>query len=136
VIVRTERTLRVPPEEVFAAWTEPERLRQWWGPPGFSVDRIDGDLRVGGSYRIVMRPPEGDLLELVWTFDEIAPPARLAYRWRWGHGGDETQVTVDFRAAPEGTRVELLHTGFTDEADRQHHDDGWRDCLQRLNQLV
>jgi uncharacterized protein YndB with AHSA1/START domain len=73
--VRTERTLRVPPAEVFAAWTDPDRLSQWWGPPGYSVDRIDADLRVGGAYRIVMRPPDGDVRELLWLWDEICRPS-------------------------------------------------------------
>jgi uncharacterized protein YndB with AHSA1/START domain len=141
--VHAQRTLRVPREEVFAAWTEPDRLREWWGPPGFSVDRIDGDLRVGSSYRIVMRPPEGSLLELLWTFDEISPPERLVYRWRWIFDGveqPETHVTVDFRDAPEGTRVELIHIGFADDAEWRHHDDGWSGCFERLaailNQMV
>jgi uncharacterized protein YndB with AHSA1/START domain len=141
--VRAQRTLRVPREEVFAAWTDPERLRQWWGPPGFSVDRIDADLRVGGAYRIVMRPSDGNVRELLWLWEEISPPERLVYRWRWVLDGveqPETHVTVDFRDAPEGTRVELVHHGFPDRAEWRHHDDGWRGCLERLeaklNQVV
>jgi uncharacterized protein YndB with AHSA1/START domain len=137
--VRTGRTLRVPREEAFDAWTNPERLSQWWGPPGYSVDRIDGDLRVGGSYRIVMRPPGGAVQELLWLFDEIAPPERLVYRWRWVFDGveqPETHVTVDFRDAPDGTRVELFHAGFPDEPERRHHDDGWNGCLDRLGTIL
>ena len=137
--VQASRTLRVSREEVFTAWTDPERLREWWGPPGFSVDRIDADLRVGGSYRIVMRPPDGDVRELVWTFEEISPPERLVYRWQWVLGGveqPETHVTVVFRDAADGTQVELTHVGFTDEAEWRHHDDGWSGCLDRLDAIL
>jgi hypothetical protein len=49
-------------------------------------------------------------------------------------------VTVEFRDAPGGTRVELTHVGFPDDEEWRHHDDGWRDCLNRLeatlNQMV
>jgi uncharacterized protein YndB with AHSA1/START domain len=81
--------------------------------------------------------------ELLWLWEEISPPERLVYRWRWVLDGveqPETHVTVDFRDAPEGTRVELVHHGFPDRAEWRHHDDGWRGCLERLeaklNQVV
>lgn len=134
--LRVVRRLRAPREEVFDAWINPERLRAWWGPPGFTVDDIDADLRVDGRYRIVMRPPDGGIRELVWTFREISPPERLAYTWQWvidGIAHAETHVTVSFREAGDHTEIELTHVDFVDDADREHHTEGWAGCFSRLD---
>jgi uncharacterized protein YndB with AHSA1/START domain len=53
------RILEAPRALVFKAWTEPERLAQWWGPRGFSLPACQLDLRPGGAYRFHMRSPEG-----------------------------------------------------------------------------
>ena len=51
------RVLPAPPALVFRMHVEPDLLAQWWGPKGFSVPSVELDVRVGGSYRIAMRPP-------------------------------------------------------------------------------
>jgi uncharacterized protein YndB with AHSA1/START domain len=133
--LRVRRRVRAPRADVYDAWVNPERLRAWWGPPGFTVERIDADLRVGGRYRIVMQPPEGDARELLSTFEEITPPERLVYEWQWVIAGVEqpvTRVSVTFRDAGGVTEVELVHRGFTDDAERRHHIEGWDGCFQRL----
>jgi hypothetical protein len=48
----------------------------------------------------------------------------------------ETVVTVDFLADGDGTRVELVQTGFPDGDDRDMHADGWRGCLDNLARRV
>ena len=40
---------------LFEAWTKPEHLRQWWGCEGSSITHCAIDLRVGGSWSLVMR---------------------------------------------------------------------------------
>jgi len=54
------RTLDAPKKLVYRAWTEPKLLAQWWGPEAFSCPVCELDVRPGGTYRIVMRAPEGD----------------------------------------------------------------------------
>ena len=42
------RTINAPREEVFEAWTDPERLRRWWGvAEGWTTVIAEVDLRVG-----------------------------------------------------------------------------------------
>ena len=55
--VRTEQLIAAPREEVFRAWTEPEQLKQWWGPGGYTTQYAEVDLRAGGRYLLVMQPP-------------------------------------------------------------------------------
>jgi uncharacterized protein YndB with AHSA1/START domain len=134
--MRIARTFHAPAAEVFDAWIDPERLRAWWGPPGVSVPALDADLRVGGSYRIVMEGADGEQRVLVWTFREIARPERLVYDWQWTTGpetGPPSRVTVTFRAAGERTQVELTHTGIADPAIAANHAAGWAACLDGLD---
>jgi uncharacterized protein YndB with AHSA1/START domain len=87
------RVLDAPRALVFAAWTDPEHLAQWWGPDGFSTTTSAFDLRVGGVWRFVMHGPDGRDYQNRITFDEIVRPALLRYH----HGGGDDVEPVQFR---------------------------------------
>jgi uncharacterized protein YndB with AHSA1/START domain len=72
------RVLPASRARVFEACTDPSELAKWWGPRGFTSPSIEIDLRVGGSYRIAMLPPHGEIFCLTGEFTAIDPPARLA----------------------------------------------------------
>jgi len=71
------RTFDAPRERVFAAWTDPKQMAQWWGPKGFTNPVCQMDVRPGGRYRIVMRSPEGEDYPIDGEFLEIVKPSRL-----------------------------------------------------------
>ncbi|MEJ2668410.1 MAG: SRPBCC family protein [Deinococcales bacterium] len=73
------RMLDAPPDVVFAAWTEPERLDRWWGPAGSELHSQSLDLRPGGAYHYGLRTPSGDALWGTFVYREILPPERLVY---------------------------------------------------------
>jgi len=78
------RTFSAPREKVFRAWTDPEELKKWWGPPGYSTPTADVDLRVGGAYRFgMMELPDGEVFYLAGTYREVRPPEKLVYTWNW-----------------------------------------------------
>ena len=111
------RTFDAPRELVFKAFTEPERLVQWWGPKNFTTPHCTIDLRVGGKYHYCMRSPDGDDFWGIGTFQEIVEPERLVYidsfsdadgnvvsPARYGMEGWplETKVIMTFEEAGEG----------------------------------
>lgn len=60
--LRVARSFAAPREKVFRAWTDPEELKKWFGPVGYSTLIAEVDLRVGGKYRLGMRKlPGGDI---------------------------------------------------------------------------
>jgi uncharacterized protein YndB with AHSA1/START domain len=133
------RRLLAPPAAVFDACTDAHKLAEWWGPRGFTAPGVDLDLRVGGSYRIAMQPPDGDLFYLSGEFREIDPPARLVYSFRWEDPDPEdreTVVTVSLRDLGESTEFDLVQTGFATERRRALHEAGWTDSLDRLEQVL
>ena len=133
-------TLPAPPSRVFELLTDPSEIQRWWGPHGYTTPRIDLDLRVGGSYRFTMRPPEGEVFHLRGVFTEIAPAERLAYTFAWEEPDPddvETLVTLTLREAGNGSTELLLEQGvFATEARFELHRGGWTDSFERLAALV
>jgi uncharacterized protein YndB with AHSA1/START domain len=84
------RLFDAPPEVVFEAWTDPEHLAQWWGPEGFTNPVCELDVRVGGSWRIVMRAPDGAMYPCRGVYLEIVAPERLVF----------TNIAVDDEGTP------------------------------------
>ncbi len=74
------RTFAASREKVFRAWTDPEELKKWFGPIGYSTLIAEVDLRVGGKYRLGMRKlPDGDIFYLTGTYREVRTPEKLVY---------------------------------------------------------
>ena len=86
------RVFDAPRDLVFAMWTDPKHLAQWWGPNGFTTTTYAFDFRPGGIWRFVMHGPDGRDYQNRITYDEIVPPERIVYR----HGGGDDVEPVQF----------------------------------------
>lgn len=73
------RELDVSRELVWKAWTEPERLMQWWGPKGFRVLVARVDLQPGGTFLYGMASPSGEEMWGKFVYREVVAPERLTY---------------------------------------------------------
>jgi uncharacterized protein YndB with AHSA1/START domain len=71
------RVFDAPHDLVWKAVTEPERLRHWWGPKGFTVIASKMDLRPGGIYHYGLRAPDGSPMWGKFVFRDIVAPERL-----------------------------------------------------------
>ena len=128
-----------PLERVFTALVEPEELAKWWGPKGFTSPSIDLDPRVGGSYRITMQPPEGEVFHLSGEFLAVDPPNRLSYTFCWEEptpDDRETVVTLTLQELDGSTNVILEQGVFATEERLALHTQGWTDGFERLYELV
>jgi uncharacterized protein YndB with AHSA1/START domain len=125
---------------VFQAWTRAEELKQWFAPgPDFSIPIVEIDLRVGGHYRIGMQAPGRAVSVATGIYEEITPPARLVFTWRWAEAPADTpttRVTVEFRPKDGGTELILVHDNFSDANDRDQHEAGWVGCLNQLDRTL
>lgn len=73
------RVLDAPRDLVWKCFTDPERMKHWWGPKGFTVHHSKMDLRVGGTYHYGMKAPDGSPVWGKFVFREITPPDRLVF---------------------------------------------------------
>ena len=83
-IIIMEREFAAPPALVFRAFSDPDALKQWYGPDGFSITVLAMDFRVGGLFRFTMHGPDGTDYPNRIQYREITPNTRLLYR----HGID------------------------------------------------
>lgn len=131
-VVRLSRLIRADRQEVWDAWTQPERMKVWSCPAPGGCKEVSSDLRPGGSFSIRMEV-DGNAHNAFGTYREIDEPRRLVYTWDWEEEDmamGETVVTVEFREVDGGTEVTLVHEGFPIEERRKGHEDGWRACLE------
>jgi uncharacterized protein YndB with AHSA1/START domain len=127
LVLEMRRVLPAPRSQVFAAFTEPEQLAQWWGPEGFTIPAVE------------FEPPEGDSFFLRGEVREADPPSRLAYTFVWDPPDPddvETLVELGFADQGEATEVDLRLGEFKTEARLQLHRDGWADTFDKLERYL
>ena len=74
-----DRVLPVSPAKVWAAWTRPELLVQWFTPPPWRTVGCEIDLRPGGLFRTIMQPPEGEPVVNDGSYLEVVEGERLVF---------------------------------------------------------
>jgi uncharacterized protein YndB with AHSA1/START domain len=137
--LRVERVLSAPAPHVFRMNVEPDLFGRWFGPKGFSATSVEFDLRVGGSYRITMQPPDAEAFGLFGEFREIDPGARLAYTFRYeppDPDDRDTLVVLSFADLGEATALTVGQGPFATEARRALHAQGWTESLDRLEEVL
>ncbi len=127
------RRIRASAEVLFDAWTSPEHLQRWWGPPGTRCHGVQIELRVGGSYQIGNRFSDGRDVWIRGTFERIERPSLLVYSWQVSPGElRRERVTVRFEQDVEETEVVIIHERIAKESERESHRVGWVGCLNGL----
>jgi uncharacterized protein YndB with AHSA1/START domain len=132
-----KRRLKAAPAKVFAAWTEPEKIKRWFGPGAMKCTLAEFDLRVGGKYTIAAASPDGETHQVLGVMREVVPDAKLVYTWAWtGTPERESLVTVEFKPDGDGTLLTITHAQFADEDARDRHNSGWNGALDKLEKFV
>lgn len=115
--LRLTRSLPATPEEVFDAYTDPEKQKVWFSildeEPG--IVEIEVDLRVGRQQTAVWGPDRDTLFRETQTFLEIDRPHRLVTESVGSSPDGQTMTTrieITFEPADDGTLMTVVQTGF------------------------
>lgn len=131
------RVIRASRAAVFEAWTTPELVKRWWGPPPFTCPVAEIDLQVGGRYRLANLGPDGQTIWISGAFVHVEPQRQLAYTWQLStQPPGPSLLHVSFLDHAEGAEIRLHHERFTTAAVRDEHVDGWGGCLGKLAALL
>jgi uncharacterized protein YndB with AHSA1/START domain len=128
--------LPASPQRVFEALIKPDRYSQWMGPEGSRTEVRRMDPVVGGRFEITVTLPNGFSVDIEGEYLTIDPPTRLSHTWLVDGDDIETTVSIELHQVDDMTQLVLVHDGFSDGADRDQNDGGWRHQLERLFALL
>jgi uncharacterized protein YndB with AHSA1/START domain len=133
--LQLERLLNAPIDLVWEVWTNPDHIKNWWGPNGFTNTITRMDVRKGGVWDLVMHGPDGTDYKNKSEFVEIIPKEKLVYKHI---SGPKFLAIIEFEAQGEktlirwhmlfNTREEFIQTVKTFRAD-----EGLSQNLDKLN---
>ena len=103
------RVFDAPTDLVFDALTQPDLLRRWYGPAGWTLEVCDIDLQVGGKWRFVLRRPDGKMIGQYGVYREIVPGRRLVNTESW-EDWDPGETLVTTTLAEENGRTIFTST--------------------------
>lgn len=118
------REIGAPVELVYAAWTEPDQLANWFWPFPATYQL---DVRPGGTFHF-----GSQVIGVGGRFLEVEPRRRLTYTWVWDDAETQTAVCAEFHPTATGTQLRVVHTDNPDTQARDNHRQGWSDCIDRL----
>src|ERR1700722_3634133 len=106
-VLTITRLLNAPLKSAWQAWTDPDKLKEWWGPKGVTNPTCEWQAEVGGKINVVMLAGEelGELKGQEWPmtgeFQEVVPESKLVYTSSAIMGGKpilDCLCTVTFEA--------------------------------------
>ena len=134
------RSFAAPREQVWAAWTTPEHFSVWFGTAAVDVPlaTLRMDVRMGGAWSAVMHVPDGQRIDWVGEYVEVAPPERLAFTMTDDPANPAREpVTVVLAEVDGGTSMTMTQRGgnLTDEQYEQAKA-GWNGFFDEMAGLL
>jgi uncharacterized protein YndB with AHSA1/START domain len=145
------RIFDAPRDVVFAAWTEPKHLAQWFGPRGFTIPSCTVEAKLGGEMRLVMRAND-EIAAAIGTrdhpvhcvFKEFEKPSRLGFTndavdadgnvilnayttVTFEDQGGKTRMTFHTEASGKGGQVAMMLHGM---------EQGWSESFDKLAEIL
>ena len=112
------RTFDAPRELVFEAMTNPEHMKEWWGPRGHTMPVCEIDLRPGGKYRFVNKDADGNEYAFRGEYREIVPPEKIV--WTFEFEGAPGNVSVDtMTLTEENGKTTIMGTSVFDSVEQR-----------------
>lgn len=160
--ITISRIFNAPRELVWKAWTDPELVKQWWGPEGFTAPSAKSDFRVGGKFIYAMHGPAGSEWDkdmyTAGVFKEIIPNEKIVLTDYFSDENgnmmkpseqgqdqnfpDEMNATILFEDAGEGkTKLSIIYLKPENEAQweaivKSGMEEGWNSSLNKLEKAL
>ena len=146
-----ERTFSGPIEQVWEAFTNADKLKQWWYPPSMTCSHISLELKDGGIFRYCFKGQDGNEFWGRGIYKTINKPSFLSYLdtftdadgkpvppSHFGMPGDEIVETLaEFHFEQEGekTKVTLVGENYFDDSMTADMTQGWNGMFDNLEKL-
>jgi uncharacterized protein YndB with AHSA1/START domain len=135
-----KRLIKAPRDRVYAAWTDPAQMKQWFGPENVQTRDLVADAWVGGKFHWDLTNSEGEEMTMLGEYRELQPGRKIVFTWQWQDDEDwenhTSIVTVELDDAAGGTELRLTHEQLPNEASRDGHTGGWNSALDKLEKFI
>ena len=135
-----KRFINAPRARVYAAWTDPAQLKEWWGPETVRTRNFAADVRVGGKYRWDLINQEDEEMSVFGEYRELVPEKKIVFTWKWDDDdvweNRNSVVTVELFDAAGGTELHLRHEQLPSTESRDRHNEGWNSVLDQLEKFL
>lgn len=135
-----KRFIKAPRDRVYAAWTDPAQLKQWFGPEKVQTNELIADARVGGEFRWDITDPDGDKMSVCGEYRELQLNRKIVFTWQWQDDENWEKhlsvVTVELADHEGGTELHLVHEQLPNEKSRDGHTGGWNSALDKLEKFL
>lgn len=135
--LRVSRILNAPVELVWEVWTNPDHIKNWWGPNGFTNTIAIMDLRNGGEWELVMHGPDGTDYKNKSVFMEVVAFEKIVYK----HFAPIFTATIKFSKEGHKTKIDW-HMLFETKEEfmlvvKAHKaDEGLKQNIDKLNNYL
>ncbi len=126
------RLLNAPVDLVWEVWTDPEHIKNWWGPNGFTNTIHDMKVKEGGEWNFTMHGPDGTDFKNKNIFRELVFQKKIVYQHisapkflatiRFEPRGDKTFLEWNMLFESREQLVQVVKTFKADEGLRQNID--------------
>ncbi len=134
-----KRVINAPRARVYAAWTDPAQLKQWFGPENVETRDLIADARVGGKFRWDLTNSEGEKMTMRGEYRELQLGKKIVLTWQWEDDEDWENhlsiVTVELSDRDGDTELRLTHEQLPNEQSRDGHNAGWNSALDKLERF-
>lgn len=128
------RLIDATPEQVYRAWTTPERYPEWFCPKPWRAEVATMDLRPGGGADITMYGPNGEVAPNPGVYLEVVPNRKVVFTDAYSEGwvptpdGGMMTAVITFEPADGGRTLYTARVGHpTPEKAAQHAQTGFHD---------
>jgi uncharacterized protein YndB with AHSA1/START domain len=140
--IHIERVFDAPRDRVFATYTDPGLIPEWWGPRRTTTIVDVMDVRTGGSWRFVTRGDDGSETAFRGAYREVTPPERIVQTFEWeGMPGHVSVETATFEQLDDG-RTRVVTTSVFDTTEERDGmvgsgmEGGLQETYERLDELL
>ena len=137
--LQIKRFINAPRSRVYAAWTDPAQLKEWWGPERVRTRNFVAEVRVDGKYRWDLINQADEEMSVFGEYRELVPEKKIVFTWKWDDDevweNRDSIVTVELSDRDGGTELLLKHEQLPSEESRDRHNEGWNSVLDRLEKF-
>ena len=119
------RTINASRQRVWAALTDPEEMKRWYGADLMDVHIHAFEAESGGTFSITMDDGE-NRYDIDGTILEVVEHERLAHSWYVG------RVRFELDDVGEGCEIVLIHEDLPDRETVEQHEIGWVAAIEAL----